>query len=415
MKIEHNTVKRKILSFVDFGLEHITLLVCAVENKSIIDIPFLEKVPIEQPIQRPQSSLAQLENFEIMMRLIDIAERKLNINISEIIFVIKDKSLRHFAYKKKLFFKRPQKVSYMNEEKLSMQVFKDFYKKYGCEYSIVDFICHSFTIDGQTVVKNPYKLKCEQVEMFASIIAVRKIFSKMFCSYMEKYKIHTKHYISSCVGVVNLIKECLKKGITLVVDIGSCSAEYCLLHKDVIIDMGLVNIGGFDMTRDIANVLKIHIQDAEKLKLADNEICEKGEIKNSECFDIRRVFQAREIADARLSELFDCIDKDIKKKYKKISFNRVLLCGGVARYKNTVQIAKNKFNCEIGIIDSEYIKASAIVRKKVPVYFAKEENIQIIGALSFYIDNFNKYANAKRGFIFKMPSRIICFLRDLLY
>ena len=107
--------------------------------------------------------------------------------------------------------------------------------------------------------------------MFASIIAVRKIFSKMFCAYMEKYKIHTKHYISACVGVVNLIKERLKKGITLVVDIGSCSAEYCLLHKDMMIDMGLVNIGGFDMTRDIANVLKIHMQDAEKLKLADNE------------------------------------------------------------------------------------------------------------------------------------------------
>ena len=408
-------MKRKNLSFVDFGLEHITLLVCTVENKSIVDIPFLEKVQIEQPIQRPQSSLTQLENFEIMMRLIDIAERKLNINISEIIFVIKDKSIKHFAYKKKLLFKRPQKVSYMNEEKLSMQVFKDFYRQYGCEYSVVDFICHSFTIDGQTAVKNPYKLKCEQVEMFASIIAVRKIFSKMFCTYMEKYKIHTKHYISSCIGVVNLIKERLKKGNTLVVDLGSCSAEYCLLHKNVIIGIGLVNIGGFDMTRDIANVLKIHMQDAEKLKLADNELVNSGEIKNSECLDIRRIFQAREIADARLSELFDCIEKDIKNKYKKISFNRVLLCGGVARYKNTVQIAKNIFNCEVGIIDSEYIKASATVRKKVPAYFAKEENIQIIGALSFYIDNLNKYANAKRGFIFKMPSRIICFLRDLLY
>ena len=408
-------VKRKNLSFVDFGLEHITLLVCTVENKSIVDIPFLEKVQIERPIQRPQSSLAQLENFEIMMRLIDIAEKKLNINISDVIFVIKDKSIKHFAYKKKLLFKRPQKVSYMNEEKLSMQVFKDFYRQYSREYSVVDFICHSFTIDGQTAVKNPYKLKCEQVEMFASIIAVRKIFSKMFCTYMEKYKIHTKHYISSCIGVVNLIKERLKKGNTLVIDIGSCSAEYCLLHKDVIIDMGLVNIGGFDMTRDIANVLKIHMQDAEKLKLADNERVPSGEIKNSECFDIRRVFQAREIADARLSELFDCIDKDIKKKYKKISFNKILLCGGVARYKNTVQIAKNIFNCEIGIIDSEYIKASATVRAKVPAYYAREENIQIIGALSFYIDNLNKYANAKRGFIFKMPSRIICFLRDLLY
>ncbi|MBQ7537222.1 MAG: hypothetical protein IJT14_03830, partial [Rickettsiales bacterium] len=140
-----------------------------------------------------------------------------------------------------------------------------------------------------------------------------------------------------------------------------------------------------------------------------------GEIKNSECFDIRRVFQAREVADARLSELFDCIDKDIKKKYKKISFNKILLCGGVARYKNTVPLAQNTFNCEIGVIDNEYIKTSATVRKKVPVYFAKEENIQIIGALSFYIDNLNKYANAKRGFIFKMPSKIICFLRDLLY
>ena len=219
--------------------------------------------------------------------------------------------------------------------------------------------------------------------MFAIIIKIRKIFSKMFCAYMEKYKIHTKHYISSCVGVVNLIKEHLKTGNTLVVDIGSCSAEYCVLHKDVIIDMGLVNIGGFDMTRDIANVLKIHMQDAEKLKLADNEQVPSGEIKNSECFDIRRVFQAREIADARLSELFICIDKNIKKKFRGLTFNRILLCGGVARYKNTVPLAQNAFNCEVSIIDSDYIKTSATVRKKVPAYFAKEEHTQVISALSF--------------------------------
>ena len=405
-------MKTEPVCFVDFGLEHITLCVCFVEDSRIIEIPFLETEYVKIPLQRIQSPLNQIENFDMLVKLIDKAEKQLKISISSIIFTIKEKSIQHFVMRATNEFKSIQKISRMTMEKLAKQTIYDFCKEQIDNFNILDFMKHCFVLDKSQTFQNPYKIKCKTIELRSSIIAIKRIFTKSFGEYLEKYKIHSKHYISPTVGVFNIAKEQLNNGNVLLIDIGSCSTEFLVIHKGIILMKDIINIGGLDITRDIADVMKMYILDADTLKcrLKNNfGITDQ----NSEVERINHT--ATTIADARMNEIALCIAKEIKNKYKKIAFNKVVLCGGSSKYKNTNKIFQNHFETQIETINKKLILTNQYIRGRITEEQINQNNVSLFGSISFYLSNQEIYKNAKHGFIFSIGSRISCFLKDLLY
>ncbi len=404
--------------FVDFGLEHVTLLVAQIENNQLISIPFIREKKINISLNnRPQSAIEQSENFDALLILISEAEKFLHTNIFSIIFLLKNKSIKLFFSRKKMVFKKQQKITQVNKEKLATSAIKDFYDASNSDYNMLDIICNNFIMDENSLTKNPYKLTCHSLSLNATIIGIKKSFTSKISNILKEFKIHTKHYISPCIAVSELFTNCFTQNSNyLFIDIGSSSAEYCIIHNGCLVYLDNICLGGLDMTRDISQEAKIRIFIADEAKKEINNKKYRNIEDEKSKFLIRKI---EDIADARLNEIANFILKTIKenKSLKNIFFKKIYIFGGVAMYKNTIDIISSVFdNAEVEIPSLEYIyNNDVIINKKIKEKDFKIENIQLFGALIFYVNNLNMYQNAKNGFLFKIPSKISCFLKDILY
>ena len=400
---------------MDFGLEHITLLVCKLTDNRLTEVPLLLTQKIEISSHRPQNVFSQIENFDYLVKLITKAEKQLNKDINEIIFLSKNDAFEIFFTTCKIEFKKAQKILQSHKEKLSTQVLKMFYEKTNYLCTILDLLCNNFILDDNIEIKNPYKMSCKKIILNSTIISIKNSFFKNFSVFLERYKIHMKHYISPCIATYNLMQYNLpQKGNFLFIDIGSCNTEYCIVMNRCVTFLDKVNLGGLDMTRDIATELKIYIRDADKVK----QKIARTDIQNTKNTNTKFVVnQVEQIADARLNEIIQYIKKTIQedKNFKDIFFKKIYVFGSAAQYKNTTDIINEIFDTEVEVLDQNCILNSDILSNKIKEEDLKTENIQIFGAVDFYVNNLNNYKNAKRGFLFKIPSKISCFLKDILY
>ena len=115
--------------------------------------------------------------------------------------------MKHYLEKQVLKFTNIQKINQLNMEKIAKLSISDFYNKCRNNYEITDFIKHNFKLDDGEILQNPYKMKTKSFELRASIFAVRKTSSQLFCDFLEKYKIHTKHYLCSSEALYHLYNE----------------------------------------------------------------------------------------------------------------------------------------------------------------------------------------------------------------
>ena len=118
--------KKQILCFVDFGFSSIRLSLCSVVNYKLNEIIFFEEKKIPLPTYRPQSVVMQESNFDTLLELIDAAEKKAKTNITEIIFLFKDRSIQHVQEKQVICFSHNQKIFYSHLEKLSHKTIESF-------------------------------------------------------------------------------------------------------------------------------------------------------------------------------------------------------------------------------------------------------------------------------------------------
>ena len=164
--------------------------------------------------------------------------------------------------------------------------------------------------------------------------------------------------------------------------------------------------------RDIADVMKLYIGDADLLKKRlKNKF---GIVDNTS--EIEKNNQiATTIADVRLKEIANCICKEVNNKIKKIAFNKVIISGGVSKYKNTKQIFEEQFSAPVENISKKVVLENRFFKGKIDEDKITSSNLSLFGAISFYLSNQEIYKNAKHGFIFSIGSKISCFLRDLLY
>ena len=396
-------MKQQKLCFVDFGFSHITLAVCAINNDKFENILFLKTITAEVPLEKLHHTSFYDKNFDVLVSLIDEAEKTLN--ICEIVFLIKDKMIKHYLEKQVLKFTNIQKINQLNMEKIAKLSISDFYNKCRNNYEITDFIKHNFKLDDGEILQNPYKMKTKSFELRASIFAVRKTSSQLFCNYLEKYKIHTKHYLCASEALYHLYNEQKNKHTTMIIDMGACNTECIIMHDGCIVFSFILEIGGIDITRDIASIMKIYLKDAEKIKTALS-------IKNSDKLydEVKKIPMMNNVSISQF--------KSILQQAEEVAD---LICGGCSNYKNSINIIQEIFSnqnveaCNENYIEKHHVFVNKITENKIRQKVFTKNNISLLGAIAFYIDSLERYKLAKRGFIFNITKKFSCLLKDILY
>ena len=424
-------MKQQKLCFVDFGFSHVTLAVCAINNDKFEELLFLKTITAEIPLEKLHHTSFYDKNFDVLVSLVNEAEKTLRTNICEIVFLIKDKMIKHYLEKQVLKFTNIQKINQLNMEKIAKLSISDFYNKCRNNYEITDFIKHNFKLDDGEILQNPYKMKTKSFELRASIFAVRKTSSQLFCNYLETYKIHTKHYLCASEALYHLYNEQKNKHTTMIIDMGACNTECIIMHDGCIVFSFILEIGGIDITRDIASIMKIYLKDAEKIKTAlsiknndklYDEVKKIPMMNNVSISQFKSILQqAEEVADARFEEIIRCLSEKINAIFKKICIGKILICGGCSNYKNSINIIQEIFSnqnvevCNENYIEKHHVFVNKITENKIRQKVFTKNNISLLGAIAFYIDSLERYKLAKRGFIFNITKKFSCLLKDILY
>ena len=273
--------------------------------------------------------------------------------------------------------------------------------------TIIDIVPEQFILEDGKVVSDPIGCLSSNFTVNAEIILADKDYVKQLHQIFKKVDLEMDGIIPVALAERNFILDSneLNDNVMLL-DIGAGNTEIGIFDGNKFVYTNTIPLGGDSITNDIAVVLDISKEEAEKLKkqygLAlksfidnDNDIIlntcnglsKTRTIKSSELI---------EVIEARIEEIFSLINKDITSQANKSKINNVILTGqGITNINKSDVAGKIALNIPvkmstgrlISTIKPSYRTAYALVRYIAARPFAKSVSSSIDTAME---DNFFK-------------------------
>ena len=253
---------------------------------------------------------------------------------------------------------------------------------------LIDIVPDQITLDNGTVVTDPVGNLSSSFTISAQVILASKDNVKQLNSIFKKIGLEIDGIVPVTLAERNLIldKNELNDNVMLL-DIGAGNTDIGVFEGSSFIYTNSIPLGGDNITNDIALVLNISEEEADKLKrqygLAlrsfidnDNEITlntvkgdSKKTIKSSELI---------EIIEARIEEIFSIINKDIINQGIKQKINNVILTG-----QGIININKSDVAGKITLNIPVKISTGRAVSTVKPAYRTSYSLVRYIAARPF--------------------------------
>ncbi len=278
---------------------------------------------------------------------------------------------------------------------------------------LVDIAINQVTLDNGKVVTDPVGSFASTFTVEAQVILAEKDYVRKLTSIFRKAGVEIDGIIPVTLAERNLVldKNELYDNVMLL-DVGAGNTDIGVFEGDVFKYTNTIPLGGNNITHDIALVLNISEEEAEKLKrqyglalksFIDND----NEIMLNTCTDesrskVIKSSELIEIMEARIEEIFSIINKDITNQGFKSRINNVILTGqGITNINKCDVAGKIALNIPVKIstgravstVKPEFRTSYALIRYIASRPFAK--------SVSSKIDT-----NSKENFWKTMISRI---------
>ena len=263
--------------------------------------------------------------------------------------------------------------------------------------TIIDIVAEKFILDDGKTISDPIGSFCASFTLKAQIVLANKEYIRQIHNIFRKADLEIDGIVPITLAEKNVVLDTneLNDNI-MILDIGAGNTEIGVFEGAEFIYTNTIPLGGDNITNDIALVLNISVEEADKLKkqygLAmksyidnDNEImlntC-KDENKNK----IIKSSELIEIIEARIEEMFKLINDDITAHGVKQRINNVVLTGqGIVNISKSDVAGKVILNIPVKIstgrmvstIRPGYRTAYALVRYVASRQFAKNVSSSI--------------------------------------
>jgi cell division protein FtsA len=214
---------------------------------------------------------------------------------------------------------------------------------------ILEVVPHSYRLDGQDNIKDPIGMTGTRLEINANVVSALAPHLANLQKSAEMAKV-LPHTITPAVLAASravLTEQQLENGVA-VIDLGGATTSVAVFEEGDLQYVAIIPLGGSNISNDLAIGLKTDPEIAEKVKLghagavarpANEEISIKHD-KETFTFNTDEI---DEIVEARLEEIFDAIQKELKKAGRAGQLpSGVVLTGGTANLKSIAQYAKEK-------------------------------------------------------------------------
>ncbi len=220
-------------------------------------------------------------------------------------------------------------------------------------YEILHVIPKGFTVDGQTGIKDPLGMTGVRLEVDTQIIQGLSSQIKNLTKAVYRPGVDIEDIVLSILATSEAVLSNRQKELGVaVVDIGGSTTKLIVFEEGDILHTVVLPIGSDHITSDIAIGLRISIDTAEKIKLeygsasttglSKKDEIDIGELEGAESNFISKKYVS-EIIQARVEEIFDKIDAELKKIERSGKLPAgIVLTGGGAKLPGLVEAAKKR-------------------------------------------------------------------------
>ncbi len=227
--------------------------------------------------------------------------------------------------------------------------------------ALVDIVLDKIVLENGTVVTDPVGSISSSFTMNAQIILAQREYVRKLTSIFKKAGLEIDGIVPTTLAERNLVLDTneLHDNIMLL-DIGAGNIDIGVFEGQTFIYTNSIPVGGDNITNDIALVLNISEEEADKLKrqygLAlksfidnDNDII-LNTCKDTTKNKIIKSYELIEIIEARIEEMFSIINKDITNQGIKQKINNVILTGqGIVNINKSDVAGKINLNIPVKI------------------------------------------------------------------
>ena len=255
--------------------------------------------------------------------------------------------------------------------------------------NLIDIVPDKITLENGTVVTDPVGNLSSSFTISAQVILAQRDYVRQLNTIFRKAGLEIDGIVPTTLAERNLILDTheLNDNIMLL-DIGAGNTDIGVIEGTTFLYTNSIPLGGDNITNDIALVLNISEEEADKLKrqyglalksFIDND----NDIILNTCRDtsksrIIKSSELIEIIEARVEEIFTIINKDITTKGLKQKINNVILTG-----QGIVNINKSDVAGKINLNIPVKISTGRAISTVKPAYRTSYALVRYIAARPF--------------------------------
>lgn len=214
---------------------------------------------------------------------------------------------------------------------------------------IIHLFARNYRLDSQDNIKDPLGMTGTRLEVDAHVVTASTPAIRNLHQLLETAKVPISQVMVSGLASAKavLTRDLSENGI-LLLDIGAVTTNIVVYEDGEVQHVAVIPVGGTSITNDLAIGLKCDLSVAEALKLAYDKLSDKSTHKQTNfSFKMGKEqysYSTKEIdmiITARLEELFESVDKELKKIGKSSRLpGGVILTGGTSQLKGVSEIAQ---------------------------------------------------------------------------
>lgn len=220
-------------------------------------------------------------------------------------------------------------------------------------YEILHVIPKTFTVDGQTGIKDPTGMTGVRLEVDAQIIQGVSSQIKNINRVVYRTGLEIDEQVLTILACADIVTTSRQKELGVaVVNIGSSTTSVAIFEEGDVLHTAVLPIGSEHITSDLAIGLRTSIDVAERVKIEYGTALPKSVARKEEIFlaelgateqeVVDRKYVA-EIIEARVEEIFRKVDKELRAVERSgLLPAGILFTGGGARLDGLVELAKKE-------------------------------------------------------------------------
>ena len=255
--------------------------------------------------------------------------------------------------------------------------------------TLIDIVPDKIVLENGTVVADPVGSLSSSFTMSAQVILADKDYVRQLNSIFKKAGLEIDGIVPIALAERNLVLDSneLHDNIAII-DVGAENTDIGVFENSSFIYTNSIPLGGENITNDIAVVLNITEEEADKLKrqygLAlksfidnDNDII-LNTCKDNNKNKIIKSSELIEIIEARIEEMFSIINKDLTNQGVKPRINNVILTG-----QGIVNISKSDVAGKINLNIPVKISTGRLMTTTRPTYRTSFALVRYIASRPF--------------------------------